>query len=371
VHLRRGRALTVERVDPNDKRALADFARLDQELNAGAPRFVAEPLGDVKKRLRRRSPTATHLELALFADRARRAQAVAYVNPVWQEHHGETVGFVGGLVGADRDGLVDVIGAATGWLSGAACTRAIAGVEGSALIGIGLYDDERGDAPRFPMRWQPPLVTEALAEAGFSPSYPFWSYDVDLTSPTYHAAAAKALENDHCTVRTVDKKRWKDEIALLADLFNAGFADEWEMNPFRVDEFMTVTGQLKPILDAGTMLFAEVAGEPVGLCFGMPDLNPLFRQFGGRLGPLQVLTLLRKGRRPAEVGLLGVCLRPGHRGKGIGQTLAAHLYERYRELGYRTAAYYVVNESNLASRGLATSFGGQGRVVATCWDRPL
>ena len=43
-----------------------------------------------------------------------------------------------------------------------------------------------------------------------------------------------------------------------------------------------------------------------------------------------------------------------HRGKHIGQTLAATLYRYYDERGLKSAFYYLVNEDNLASRRLAS-----------------
>jgi len=60
-----------------------------------------------------------------------------------------------------------------------------------------------------------------------------------------------------------------------------------------------------------------------------------------------------------------------HRGKRIGQTLAATLYRYYEDMGLTGALYHLVNDQNLASRRLAESFGGRGRVLHTVFDKPL
>jgi len=60
-----------------------------------------------------------------------------------------------------------------------------------------------------------------------------------------------------------------------------------------------------------------------------------------------------------------------HRGKGIGQTLAATLFRYYEERGLRRAFYYPVNEHNLPSRRLAESFGGRGRNLYTVYEKQL
>ena len=47
------------------------------------------------------------------------------------------------------------------------------------------------------------------------------------------------------------------------------------------------------------------------------------------------------------------------------------MYRRYEELGLSGALYYPVNDHNLASRRLAESFGGRGRVLYHAYDKPL
>jgi len=178
----------------------------------------------------------------------------------------------------------------------------------------------------FPLSWHPPGWAALVEGAGYAPRYPQMIYDIDFSSDTYQTTAKRALDTSHCQVRPINKKKWKEEFALLTDLFNTGFADEWEMNPFTADEFLEMLGPLKPISDANTLLFAEVDGEPAGLCIGLPDLTPLIRSFHGKLGPLQILKLLREGKRPSRRGLIAIAVNPKHRGRHIGQTLCATLF---------------------------------------------
>ncbi len=89
------------------------------------------------------------------------------------------------------------------------------------------------------------------------------------------------------------------------------------------------------------------------------------------MGPLQILRLIMRAKRYERAGLIAIGVRESQRGKHIGQTLAATLYRRNEELGLGSALYYPVNESNLASRRLAQSFGGQGRILSHAYDRPL
>ena len=136
-------------------------------------------------------------------------------------------------------------------------------------------------------------------------------------------------------------------------------------------EFHELLDQFKAVLDPRTFLFAEVDGESAGFCFGMPGWTPLFRSLNGKMGPLQIVRLLLRAKPYDRAGLIAIGVRESHRGKHIGQTLAATLYRRYEELGLAGAFYYPVNDQNLASRRLAESFGGRGRILYTVFDKPL
>ena len=84
-----------------------------------------------------------------------------------------------------------------------------------------------------------------------------------------------------------------------------------------------------------------------------------------------MLRLLRNAKRYDRAALLAIGVRQPYRGRHIGQTLAATLYHRYEQLGLRSASYLMVNDSNLASRRLAESLGGQGRIRYTVFEKPL
>ncbi|MGH8309534.1 MAG: GNAT family N-acetyltransferase, partial [Steroidobacteraceae bacterium] len=78
-----------------------------------------------------------------------------------------------------------------------------------------------------------------------------------------------------------------------------------------------------------------------------------------------------RARKYQDAGLYAIGVLERHRGKHIGQTLASALYRRYEEVGLKGAEYHTVNEANLASRTLATSLGGEGRILYHNFDKAL
>jgi ribosomal protein S18 acetylase RimI-like enzyme len=181
----------------------------------------------------------------------------------------------------------------------------------------------------------------------------------------------RAIEEARCEVRPLEKRRWVDEWALIADLFNRSFRDEWEFYPLSVQEWREFYDQVKPLRDPRQTLIAERDGEPVGFCIGWPDWTTLMRRAKGKSSPFAQLRFFLGARRIRRAGLLVIGILPECRGNKIGQSLAATLYRRYEELGLDEAEYYIVNEGNRGSRSLAESFGGEGRRLYHNYDRRL
>jgi GNAT superfamily N-acetyltransferase len=301
------------------------------------------------------------------------ARCAAFVNRRWQRERDPDAGFIGYFAaapGADAK-VREMLGTAETWLAERGLKRVIAPYNGAAFHGLGTQTDAFEEAQIFPMGWQPPHYPGLLEAAGYRPTYPFWTYSIDFSSERYRTVATRALEDARCSIRRLDKKRWAPEVETLRSLFNESFRDEWEFHAMTSEEFGELFDQFKPVVDTSQFLFAEVDGEPAGFCFGMPDWTRLFRSLKGKLGPLQMVRLLLGAKRYDRAGLFAIGVRESQRGKHIGQTLAATLYRRYEEMGLTGSFYYPVNDHNLASRRLAESFGGEGRILMTVFDKPL
>lgn len=367
--------MPVREIDPAARREVRRFVDLERELLSVEPLHIPEIGSDVSKQLRGRSAFYEDMEHALFiaSNGSDVARCAAFVNRRWQRDKGEKAGFIGYFAaapGADAE-VAEMLAAAERWLAKREADRAIAPYNGAGFHGLGAQTDAFDEEPMFPMPWQPPHYPQLLEAAGYAPTYPFWVYEIEFAAERYRAVSQRALGDARCDVRQLDKKRWKPEIERLRSVFNETFRDEWEFHPHTSEEFHEFFDPFKPVLDPSQVLFAEIDGEPAGFCLGMPDWTPLFRSLGGKLGPIQILRLMWGAKRYDRAGLLAIGVLDAHRGKHVGQTLAATLFRRYEERGLAGAHYYPVNDGNLASRRLAESFGGQGRVLYCCYDKRL
>lgn len=367
----------VRVVDHASKGELRRFVRLERELMAGEPLFASAFDADIEKFLSGRSALCHGIEQALFVvSRGGRdvARCAAFVNRGWQWHHNESAGFIGLFAagtGVEAE-VVEMLGQAEQWLGRRGVTRVIAPYNGHAAVGLfGMQTGALSEALNFPYAWTPSRYVDYLTAAAYHPSYPWWTFTTDLRGERYLATSKRAVAEARCRVRPIDKRRWAQEWEVLTRLWNEGFSAEWEFSPYEVAELREFFDPLKPFMDPLQCLIAEVDGEPAGLCIGIADLNPLLRKARGRVSPVTLARLALSRFRPRGAGLVIIALLPEHRGKGIGQALTATLYQRYQQLGLDTAEYGLVNDSNRASRSLAESLGGVGRVIFHHYDKRL
>jgi GNAT superfamily N-acetyltransferase len=363
----------IQEISPSDAPGRRRFIRLERLLHQAEPLFVSTLDADEDKFLSGKSALHTRIDHALFiaSNGIDVARCSALVNHRYQEEHDEPVGFIGHFAAApnaERD-VLELISRAEEWLGQRGVTRVIAPYSSLAMFGVLTADFDQ--SPLFPFRWHPSYYASYLESAGYEPTYPWWSYRIDLRSERYREVTRRAAEESQCRVRQFDKRRWPQEWKLVAELFNQSFRDEWEFYPLTVEEWFEFYDPLKALFDPAQALFAEIDGEPVGVCIGSPDYNPLIRRARGKMGLLGQVRFALGSRRVRRAGLWLIGVMPGHRGKRIGQALAATLYRRYEELGLDSAEYHIVNEVNRGSRSLAESFGGEGRCLYHNYDRRL
>jgi ribosomal protein S18 acetylase RimI-like enzyme len=260
---------------------------------------------------------------------------------------------------------------AEAWLQERNVSRVIAPYNGSFCIGFGLLTTAFEEEPILLFGWHPPYYKEYFQNSGYHPTYPFWCYIVDFSSENYRKVAQKALNNKAIKILSINKKNWNADLDEYRKLINETFKEEWEVHPHTSEEFHELFDPFKPVADPGLLLMAEVEEKLAGFCWGVPDWNPMFRSFKGKMGPIQIIKFMLKAKRYNRAGLVAIGVLPDYRGTGVAQALAITLYKRFEERGLRKAFYYPVNESNTRSRRFAESMGGTGRVMYHCYDKNL
>jgi GNAT superfamily N-acetyltransferase len=363
-------------VDPTNKSALKRFISLERKLMKDHPYYISEIDDDVAKYLTRKTLMAKEIELCLFiVSRSEEdvGRCAAIINKKFQAQKQSGAGFIGffaAAVGCEKE-VAAMIVEAENWLKERGVTKVIAPANGGAPNSMGFLVTGFEEDPMFPFPWTPPYYPGYIESLNYQPTYPMWYYEVEFAGDKYRAAKQRFANYDAAVIRPVSKRNWDRDMETLADLLNETFAHEWEFARMSHGEMKEFFGPMKSVLAPQQILIAEIDGKPVGFCFAVPDLTPLFRSFNGHIGLLAIIKLMTGASKFQRAGILGIGVTNEHKGKGLSKAIAMKLYAYHESLGLKSSLYFPVNESNMESRGFAESIGGKGRLMYQVYDKIL
>lgn len=160
------------------------------------------------------------------------------------------------------------------------------------------------------------------------------------------------------TIRPLRIDDWEHEAAIAMDIFNQALGHMRNHVPMDETEFRRFADDLRLILDPDMVLFAEVAGQPVGFSVTVPDINRALQRVNGRLFPLGWLKLWWYRRRIhlASFKILGVLEK--YRGRGIDALLYVETARQLLAKGYEWIDLSLVAENNVPMNLIVQRMGG-------------
>jgi hypothetical protein len=351
-------------------RDLRRFIQLSWRQNERDPMWVP-PLRMALKTVldRRKHPFHRHADVAYFlAERDGRAvgRVAATVNHLYNEFHGERTGFFG-FFECDDDpeaarGLLD---AAAQWLR----ERGMDRVRGPFNFSTndehsspGVLIEGFDSAPMVMMSHNPPYYAALIEGAGFAKVQDLLAYWFEGMDPPERATRVgeRLAQRAGATVRSLDMKRFHEEVATIKSIYNAAWSRNWGFVPMTDAEFDHMAKDLKPIVDPHLCLIVEVKGEPVGFSLALPDFNRALKKLpGGRLFPFGIFRVLRERRRIDALRVITLGFKPGYQHLGLGAFLYLQTWRIGVARGYRKAETSWILEDNRDMRSPLESMGGQ------------
>ncbi|MFT4219755.1 MAG: GNAT family N-acetyltransferase [Microbacterium sp.] len=213
----------------------------------------------------------------------------------------------------------------------------------------------------FDSAWNPAWVPAAYEAAGFTAWNESDTWIADLkTAPEPAPPEAADLDAAGIRIRRASRLRFRRDVAALRTLVNASFAQLPYYTEISRAQMREATSGLVGLMDPGLWLFAEDAttGAPVGFALVVPDPLDLLRASGGKVGPREIVRLLRRdGVRDAVLIIHGVA--PERQGHGIASLLWRELGAHLRREGYRTLRTTYIGRDNAGSARPIERLGGR------------
>lgn len=322
-----------------DRKAFVDLA---YRLNAGDPNWVPPLKSEVRGLITPgENPWFEHGEAAFFlAERDGRAagRISAQVDRLVLEHMGEGLGQWGMIETEDEETAKALIAAAEDWLRDKGMTRSMGPFSISIWDEPGLLVKGHNHPPMVMMGHHDPRYEGWIEGAGYRGVKDLYTYELDVTRdfpPLVRRIVQSGEKTDRIRVRQIDKSRFDSEAAIILDILNDAWSDNWGFIPLTDAEIAYAGKKLKPLILEDINLIAEHDGEPVAFMVSLPDVNEFIADLDGRLFPLGWAKLLwrMKRMRPkgGRVPLMGV--RKRLQSSRLASQLAFMMIDRIRKAG--------------------------------------
>jgi hypothetical protein len=228
------------------------------------------------------------------------------------------------------------------------------------------------------MPWHPPYLARLIEACGYAKARDLISYRYRPTSADARdsGVADRPEWRDRLKIRPLRMKDIRGEAAILTDIFNDAWSDNWGYVPLTVDELVSTADALKYVMPEDFGFVFELDGVPAGFGVGIPNLHELTRDLNGRLFPggVRLIGRMRKPRfKTARLLLFGV-RKKFHRSAAGGAIILGlidrmrHLYRQYRleqlEFGW-------VLEDNAAMRRPIELGGAQVDKIHRIYEKQL
>jgi hypothetical protein len=287
-----------------------------------------------------------------------------------------------GLMEAEREDIFRALLAkAEGWLREQGMTRALGPISMSIWEEPGLLVKGYDHPPTVMMGHAKPEYRQWIEAAGYRAAKQLFTYELDITQefpPIVKRIIQSGEKSPRIKVREVDKSRFEEEAAIILDILNDAWADNWGFVPLTPPEIQDVGVKLKPIVFNDLIRIAEVDGEPVAFMITLPDLNEAIAPLKGSLLPFgwaKLLWWLRAPRvKTMRVPLMGV--RKALQSSRMASQLAFMMIEYIRRAsvqnyGASRGEIGWILEDNQGMRSIAETIESRVNKAYTVYEKAL
>jgi GNAT superfamily N-acetyltransferase len=280
----------------------------------------------------------------------------AIVNYDHIERYNEQLGFFGFFESIDDTAVsAALFDAAKAWLAEQGLPVMRGPLNPSLNYEAGLLIEGFDTPSFFMMTYNAPYYARLFDDYGFRKAhnmYAYWGHTdmlVKLDKKLYFITQ-ESQTRFGINVRSMDKRRFRQEVEMYLDLYNRSLGGTWGFLPMSAGEVEHAAAGLKKLIEPELTCVAEVDGQVVGGVFCLLDYNPRIKQIDGRLFPFGFLTLLTRKRRIRRIRVIATTVVPEYQKWGVGLVLLGSLLPKALNWGVEEAEFSWVLESNDLSR---------------------
>ena len=291
-------------------------------INADDPSWVPPLRAEVAELLTKgKNPFHDHAEMQLFL--ARRGEQVtgrisAHIDYLAESQPAEQgmgpgTGNWGLFEATDAETAAALIATAEGWLREQGMSRVLAPISLSIWEEPGLLVKGHDHPPTVMMGHHLPQYQAWIEEHGYTIAKVLRTFELDITKdfpPLIQRIVKSGERNERINVRRVNKKDYAKEAAIVFDIFNEAWSQNWGYVPITEREAEYGGKKMKPLIREDLNMIAELDGRPMAFMLTWPDANEVIAPLKGSMFPFGWIKLLNWMRKPRSktmrVPLMGV-----------------------------------------------------------------
>ncbi len=356
-------------VPVSDRCARRRFIRMPWSIYENDPAWTPPLLIERSQHISPRNPVFAHLQWqAWLAYRGARpvGRISAQIDRLHLDRYRDATGFFGMLeAGDERDVFHILMKTAESWLQQQGMQRITGPFNLSINEECGLLVEGFDTSPSLMMGHARPYYATRIEEQGYTRAKELLAYRIrpDFDPPAVMKALLKAAEAK-ARVRPLRRSHLKEDLAILRDIFNDAWSENWNFVPFTEQEFEEIGRSLVMLAPDDFVQIAEINGEPVAMIVALPNINEAIHDLDGRLFPIgwaKLLWRLKVGYpRTGRVPIMGVRKRFQH--SRLGPGLAFLVIDTVRTAIIRRGIQNVemswILEDNAGMRNIIETIGG-------------
>jgi len=352
---------TVEKI--SSKRTMKDFNMLPYMIYKHDPKWVP-PLEDVVNSTlnRNANPYFKNADLDLFVcykGDIPISRSITVINPLHWEKHGGKTAFFGFFESFDNNEACRVL---FDYMSKHCIQKGAAVIEGpfnpNHYSELGVQVSPYSTSPVFFETYNPTYYPELLENTGLVESCRFHTRinrNVNKHFTQQFENISKPFGSGEFTVREASMLHISSDLEKIREVYNDAFEDNWHFLPLSKEEYDFSAKYLFFITYPSLVVFVEKGNEPVGVVQCMLNINPLIKQYKGRMRWFNYPGYLIKRNFIDEVVMYAVGVKKKYQGTEVIDLLVKALM--YICTRYKVLSTTWMPDDNVKTVKLAEYFG--------------
>ncbi|MFH1893726.1 MAG: N-acetyltransferase [Candidatus Zixiibacteriota bacterium] len=360
----------VEIIEVEKPSQLAGFIKVPWKIYAKDPNWVPPLISAQRDMLNpKKNPFFRYASVKTYIARhggENVGRIAAIVNRNHNEFHEEKVGFFGFFESINDYAVArKLLKTAMIYLKSEGMEKMRGPVNLSTNYEVGALIDAFDLPPVVNMTYNPSYYVDFYDKFGFAKIKDLLAYHMtheDAPPERLVRIAEKIKEKENVTIRSVDMKKFDQELKIINQIYNSAWSKNWGFIPVPDDEFVHIAKDMKQIIDPDLVLIAEVDGNPIGFSLTLPNVYQVLPYANGRLFPLGMFKLLwhtKVKNKIDSVRIITLGVEHAYQKRGIDAVFYVETYKRGVGKGYRWGEMSWILEDNVLMNRAAKMLGGK------------